>query len=152
MSISLPPVYESELDENGIKTRIYYKVNSNNELLKVTQKIKVISLTQNEIENIKRKKRIEDRRKRIKHFNNATVKNNSQITVIDDKYEVNIDDPSDDTDDIDTIIQGLTKLKESKHTKPVSQNNLDKTYVPPHKRAKYNIKKKKLLILYILAI
>ena len=63
-------------NEDGIKTRISYKINEKNELIKVTQQIKVIT------EIKKMSKNVLERRERLKNkkFGNAINNDNNNIT------------------------------------------------------------------------
>ena len=84
MSHVLPPSYETEVDHQGLKYKIFYKI-ENNKLIKVTQTIKVYIETKKINKNVLR-------RKKMKKFNI----NDDQNLTIQDKFDVQIVSPDKD--------------------------------------------------------
>jgi hypothetical protein len=135
--------YETEADEHGIKTRVFYRTNSNNELVKVTQQIKV------ETYEIKVKKSVADRQERLKgkFFGNITKDNNTNVTI-QDTQDVSITHPN-DTKNEDGLPGNMEQSYKLFHEKQMKRRMEEKftdtslktevaTYVPPSMRNKEN--------------
>ena len=136
----LPESYETEEDENGLKTRISYRFNSNHEIVKRTEVIKVIRETR------KIKKSVLERRKRLEK--NKFVKNDSNTTIVE-KQDFFIESP-DNSNESSTInisqdalntfkLKQLQRKLENKY-QIKNEKNEKKKYVPPFEKNKLNQK------------
>ena len=84
--------HETEVDAAGIKIRTFYRTNGKNELVKVTQRIKVTTMP----------KHVADRQDRLRHFGNVTPNNNINTTV-EDNQDVYITMPGNENESSDLV-------------------------------------------------
>ena len=121
----LPETTETEVNEDGIKTRISYKINEKNELIKVTQQIKVIT------EIKKTSKNVLERGKRLKNkkFGNAKNNDNNNITFRDN-CDFKILKPSECEDEDETagnLTDSIKKFQKKRIIKQKTDVNKKKT-------------------------
>tara|TARA_A100001015_G_scaffold204809_1_gene228982 strand:- start:5965 stop:6648 length:684 start_codon:yes stop_codon:yes gene_type:complete len=129
--------HETEVDAAGIKIRTFYRINDKNELVKVTQQIKVITMP----------KHVANRQDRLRHFGNITSNNNINTTVVDNQ-DVYITSPSDDNESSDLIgnmeesyrlfqeKQMIRRMEEKYLGQPDKDKSAQAKYVAPGMRNK----------------
>ena len=139
---SLPEPIETRSEKDGTITRVFWKIKNDNELVKVTQVVKVITDT------VKRPASIVERRKRMqdRRFGNVTLSNNKNVTI-EDTQDVSIVDPNDisvnEDDGAGLLSKGLKVFQEKRlkrelekkldiHSKSPTEKNT--VYIPPAKR------------------
>ena len=135
----LPETTETEVNEDGIKTRISYKINEKNELIKVTQQIKVIT------EIKKTSKNVLERGERLKNkkFGNAINNDNNNITFRDN-CDFKILKPGEDEDEDETagnLTESLKKFQKKRIAKQktdVNKKKTDNKYESSHKKYQDN--------------
>lgn len=148
---TLPEPIEIRSDKDGTITRVFWKIKNDNELVKVTQVVKVITDT------VKQRSSIVERRKRMQNhrFGNVSLNNNKNVTI-EDTHEVSIVDPNDTSINDDDGGAGLLskglKVFQEKRLKRELEKKLDidskspteknNVYIPPAKRQNNSVSNK----------